>query len=325
MNLLDAMRYLAALEQHRHFGRAAQACHITQPALSNALRALEAELGVAIVRRGRQYEGLTPEGERVLGSARRMLHEHERLRQDLASSATQASGVLHLGSVPSALPVAAQFAVWLQRDHPGVKVQLRSLSSPAIDAGLENLTLDLALGYIDRPAEGGRRRQTWPQYEEHYFAVLDAAQGLGSGGSTGPAAPLNWSGLAGRRLVLLAPEMHHRAIVDAALREGGVPAEAVQVAMETDSVLALVAAVQAGGLASVLPGALVRSLQPSAGLSVHPLIGPAVHTAVGWIGRPSEQTSRVVAAALALAGSQAWRAHLPRLSGALPGPLPFKD
>ena len=47
VNLLDAMRYLVALEQHRHFGRAASACHITQPALSNALRALEQELGVA--------------------------------------------------------------------------------------------------------------------------------------------------------------------------------------------------------------------------------------------------------------------------------------
>lgn len=325
MNLLDAMRYLAALEQHRHFGRAALACHITQPALSNALRALEAELGVAIVRRGRSYEGLTPEGERVLASARRLLHEHERLRQDLASSATQASGVLHLGSVPSALPVAAQFAVWLQREHPGVKVQLRSLSSPALDAGLENLTLDLALGYIDRPAEGGRRRRTWPQYEEHYFAVFDATSGPAAGTLPASGVPLRWAELAGRRLVLLAPEMHHRAIVDAALREGGVPADAVQVAVETDSVLALVAAVQAGGLASVLPGALVRSLQPAAALAVHPLEAPTVRTAVGWMGRPSEQTSRVVAAALALAESGAWRSHLPRLSGALPGHLSFRD
>jgi DNA-binding transcriptional LysR family regulator len=281
-------------------------------------------MGVAIVRRGRSYEGLTPEGERVLASARRMLHEHERLRQDLASTSSQASGVLHLGSVPSALPVAAQFAVWLQREHPGVKVLLRSLSSPAIDAGLENLTLDLALGYIERPAEGGRRRQAWPQYEEHYFAVYDRMAGLGAAaqsGPSGPAEPLRWADLAGRRLVLLAPEMHHRAIVDAALREGGVPADAVQVAVETDSVLALVAAVQAGGLASVLPGALVRSLHPSAALVVHPLEAPTVRTAVGWMGRPSEQPSRAVAAALALAQSDAWRVHLPRLSGALPAPV----
>jgi len=63
MNLLTSMRYLAALNEHRHFGRAALACHITQPALSNALRALEEEFGTVIVRRGRSFAGFTPEGE----------------------------------------------------------------------------------------------------------------------------------------------------------------------------------------------------------------------------------------------------------------------
>ena len=65
MNLLSSLRYLVALQEHKHFGRAAEACHITQPALSNALRAMEEHFGVGIVRRGRQYEGLTPEGEQV--------------------------------------------------------------------------------------------------------------------------------------------------------------------------------------------------------------------------------------------------------------------
>src|SRR5690349_452509 len=120
MNLLDAMRYLAALDQHRHFGRAASACHITQPALSNALRALEAELGVAIVRRGRMYEGLTPEGQRVLETAHRMLHEHEVLRQDLHSGIDAPRGTLAIGAVPTAIPVASRFAARLQSRHPGI-------------------------------------------------------------------------------------------------------------------------------------------------------------------------------------------------------------
>ena len=108
MNLLDAMRYLAALAQHRHFGRAAEACHITQPALSNAIRALEQEFGVTVVRRGRQYEGLTPEGERVLASAHRMLHEREVLRQELGATRQAPVGPLTLACVPTAVPVAAR-------------------------------------------------------------------------------------------------------------------------------------------------------------------------------------------------------------------------
>ena len=82
MNLLPSLRYLVALNEHRHFGRAAQACHITQPALSNALRALEAEFSAVIVKRDRNYVGFTPEGEIILASAQRMLHEHA-LLQDL--------------------------------------------------------------------------------------------------------------------------------------------------------------------------------------------------------------------------------------------------
>ena len=69
MNLLSSLRYLVALHEHRHFGRAAQACYITQPALSNALRALETEFGVVIVKRDRAFAGFTPEGERVLAKA----------------------------------------------------------------------------------------------------------------------------------------------------------------------------------------------------------------------------------------------------------------
>ena len=176
MNLLDAMRYLVALEQHRHFGRAASACHITQPALSNALRALEAELDVAIVRRGRTYEGLTPEGERVLASANRLLREQELLRQDLHSGAGSPRGALSIGAVPTTIPVAARFASQLQARYRGIKPIVRSLSSHEIETGLENLSLDMGLGYTDR----GAKFTALPQYVEQYFLLRRAMVGAGA-------------------------------------------------------------------------------------------------------------------------------------------------
>ena len=120
MNLLSAMRYLVALEEHKHFGRAAQACHITQPALSNAIRALETEFGVVIVRRGRTYAGLTPEGAAVCASAHHMLHEHERLQQHLKSEAGHPRGHLRMAAVPTAIPLLTRFATRLQARHPGI-------------------------------------------------------------------------------------------------------------------------------------------------------------------------------------------------------------
>ncbi|TAG36864.1 MAG: LysR family transcriptional regulator [Polaromonas sp.] len=143
MNLLASLRYLAALAEHRHFGRAAMACHITQPALSNALRALEEEFGCAIVRRRRSFGGFTAEGERVLASARRMLHERELLQQELRSVAGKPQGTLTMGSVPTAIPVVARFSALLHARHPGISPIVRSLSSAELELGLENLSLDM--------------------------------------------------------------------------------------------------------------------------------------------------------------------------------------
>jgi DNA-binding transcriptional LysR family regulator len=205
MNLLTSLRYLVALAEHRHFARAAQACHITQPALSNALRALEKEFGTPIVRRARSYAGLTPEGEHVLGAARRMLHEHALLQQELASSADQPRGRLQLGVVPTAVPVAARFAALLQATHPGIVPVVRSLSSQDIEAGLENLSLDLALGFTGRLKKAGPFA-VLPQYGEHYFLVRRWQNAAGvAGAPLRLGAPMRWLDAAQLPLCLLRP------------------------------------------------------------------------------------------------------------------------
>ena len=306
MNLLDGYRYLAALAEHRHFGRAAAACHITQPALSNALRALEDRLGVAVVRRGRHYEGLTPEGEKVLAAANRMLHEQERLQQDLRAGGPQ--GRLVVGVVPTALPVAARLAARLVARHPGVRPQIRSLSSQEIELGLETLAVDLGLGYVERaPA----RLATLAQYVERYYLLQRAprpAAALAFG------APLAWADAAARPLALLSPEMHNRAIVDGVFaRLGAAP----QPVVETNSVLALLVAVQAGGVAAVLPGALVATLSAHGELEARPLAAPELLTPIGLMTARDVRPSRALQAALALAQEPDWLAHVRAHSGAL--------
>jgi DNA-binding transcriptional LysR family regulator len=311
MNLLEALRYLAALDQHRHFGRAAQACHITQPALSNALRALESELGVALVRRSRQYEGLTTEGEVVLAHAHRLLHGSESMRQDLASLAGAPRGQLKIGVVPSAIPVATRFAARLHAAHPGLRPVLRSMSSQEIEAGLDSLAIDLGLGFTGRAEVAEHKLRVLPQYREHYFLLRRAGgrQRLRFG------APLPWREAARRSLVLLTPEMHNRAVVEQALRDAGAQ---VEPAMETNSVLALLLAVQAdAGLAAVLPGALVGTAREQAGLQAHPLVAPEVHTEVGWLSSGSAPPSRAVSVALDCAAEADWQIELDRHSGAL--------
>jgi DNA-binding transcriptional LysR family regulator len=315
---LASLRYLVALDEHRHFARAAQSCHITQPALSNALRALEKELGTAIVKRGRVYAGLTPEGERVLASAQRMLQEHSLLQQELASTAERPQGRLLIGVVPTAVPVAARFAARLQATHPGVRPVLRSMSSQAIEEGLENLSLDLALGFTERLQRRGgsaARFAVLPQYHEHYFLVRRAnAPRRKASGSLHIGAPMAWRDAAALPLCLLTPEMHNRSVVDAAFAEVGASVSPV---IETNSILALALSVLAGNVSSVLPGALVDAVPNSAELEALPLVSPERRTPVGFMYRAESPASSIMTAALALAADTRWLAHAAQHCGAL--------
>lgn len=310
MNLLDGMRYLVALEQQRHFGRAASACGITQPALSNALRALEKELGVAIVRRGRNYEGLTPEGQRVLDTAHRLLRESELLRSDLHTDAGRPQGSVSIGAVPTAVPIAARFAAKLRARYPGILPVVRSLSSSELEAGIENLALDLALGYTDRIAPRSTRLRALPQYVEQYFVLRRAPQGASAALRFGPA--ISWRDAGALPHCMLTPEMHNRTIVDAAFRAAGVE---VLPAIETNSIMTLVLSVLDGDVCAVLPGALVDVARGYNGLEALPLREPEVHTPIGFMVATAAPPTRALEAALTLAQDGAWLRHAAAHSG----------
>ena len=312
MNLLASLRYLAALDEHKHFGRAALACHITQPALSNALRALDEEFGTAIVKRGRSFGGFTAEGERVLASAQRMLHERELLQQDLNSVAGKPQGSLTIGAVPTAVPVAARFSAMLHARHPGISPIVRSLSSSELELGLENFSLDMGLGYTDRLARYSPRLRHVAQYTEHYFLVRKAGQAHSENMQIGPK--ITWDEAARLPLCLLTREMYNRTIVDAAFAEAG---KSVKPVIETNSILTLALSVVVGDVCSVLPGALIGAVRGYRELEALPLVSPEVRTAIGFMVQGGDRTSRTLDAALTMAQDAAWLRHAAAHSGLL--------
>ncbi len=81
--MIEKLELLLALSRERHFGRAAEACGISQPTLSSAVKSLEDQLGVLIVERGSRFRGFTPEGERVLDWARRIVSDARTMRQEI--------------------------------------------------------------------------------------------------------------------------------------------------------------------------------------------------------------------------------------------------
>ena len=310
MNLLAAMRYLVALDKHRHFARAAQECHITQPALSNALRALEDEFGVAIIKRARTYGGLTREGEAVLSTAQRMLREVEHLTQELESTAESPRGALRMAAVPTAMPMMIVFAAMLRRRYPGLVPTVLAMSSPDIEAQLEDTSLDLALGYMERLTEKAGRLRSWPQARERYYFLRRRS---GKPGRTlHYGSPMTWSEAATHPLCQLTPDMHNRAIIDATLVSVGMPSAP---AIETNSLLSVTLAVSVGDVCAILPGDLVAAVRGNAELEARPLIKPDIRIPLGFIALADERPSRALQAALRLMAAPEWAAALEKHAG----------
>src|SRR3954447_13147507 len=114
------LQYFVAVSSERHFGRAAESCHVSQPTLSAGLAALEEQLGRRLVERDRRFIGLTPAGAAVLPWAQQLLADFNGLT--VASEMTRGAltGTLRLGAIPASVPSIGFLAEVIGRVHPHV-------------------------------------------------------------------------------------------------------------------------------------------------------------------------------------------------------------
>src|SRR3712207_4383091 len=127
--VIDKLEYLIALARERHFGRAADLCGVTQPTLSAGLKQLEAKLRTLLVQRGSRYQGLTPEGERVLEWALRIVSDARQMRQDITLLRKGLAGHLLLALIPTALPMVPELTTPYRERHPNVRFTVLSRTS----------------------------------------------------------------------------------------------------------------------------------------------------------------------------------------------------
>lgn len=258
--LLRQLEYVTALARERHFGRAALACHVSQPALSAGIRGLERELKVTLVVRGQRFQGFTHEGERVVLWARRILAERDGLIDDLSSMRVGLSGVLRVAAIPTALTATSLLTSPLCAEHPAVHVSLKSASSREIVHRVAEFDLDVGVTYLDRESVGGLRAV--PLYREHYL-LLTPADGLFADRTS-----VGWAEVAKTPLCLLSPEMQHRRILDSLFAEAGAVASP---AVETDAVSVLYAHVGTHRWSSVIAHSWLWPYGVPEGLRVVPL------------------------------------------------------
>ena len=146
MITLKQLRYLSALSRHGHFGKAARACAVTQPALSMQIQELEAELGVPLVERRPGEAILTDVGLEVARRAERVLAATRDLADFARHRGRLLTGRLQLGVIPSIAPyVLPQILPVLQRRHPDLRVELRETQTHMLLEELTRGALDVVM------------------------------------------------------------------------------------------------------------------------------------------------------------------------------------
>ncbi len=146
MITLRQLRYLGALAEHRHFGRAAEACAVTQPALSMQIRDLEKELGVELVERRQSEIALTSLGTEVAQRAERVVTAARDLVDFARHRARILTGPLQLGVIPTLAPyVLPKILPVLQQGYPDLRIELRETQTKALLDELTRGTLDVVM------------------------------------------------------------------------------------------------------------------------------------------------------------------------------------
>jgi DNA-binding transcriptional LysR family regulator len=286
--LIDKLEFLLALAREKHFGRAAEACGVTQPTLSAGIKQLEDSMGVLLVNRGSRFHDLTPEGERVLDWARRIVGDTRNMRQEIQSLRHGLTGRLRLAAIPTALAMVAALTTPFRERHPNVQFTVFSRTSADVLALLENLEIDAGVTYLDNEPLG--RVNTIPLYRERYRLLTSADAPLGN------RDEVSWTELADVPLCLLTPDMQNRRIIDRLLKTAGTESRPM---LESDSMILLFAHVRTGRWASVMPAKLAETLGLTDTMRAIPIVDPdEVHT-IGLVVPEREPMTPLVKALVA--------------------------
>jgi DNA-binding transcriptional LysR family regulator len=142
---LRQLEYFAAVARHRHFTRAAEALYVTQPALSQQVRRLEAELGLALLRRTPRGVELTPAGADFLRHAEAVLAEVAAARAEMDRHAGASRGVARVASTAADAPRLPEALAAFHREHPGIQIALRQGSAAEVVALVQRGAVDVAV------------------------------------------------------------------------------------------------------------------------------------------------------------------------------------
>jgi DNA-binding transcriptional LysR family regulator len=270
--MLDKLEFILALARERHFGRAAEACGVTQPTLSAGVKQIEQQMGVLLVNRGSRFQGFTPEGQRVLDWARRIVGDTRAMRDEINSLRHGLSGRLRIAAIPTTLAMVAALTTPYRERHPNVQFTIYSRTSIEILDLLENLEIDAGITYVENEPLG--RVSTVRLYHERYRLLTSADAPLGNRDT------VTWAEVAAVPLCLLTPDMQNRRIIDRLLKSAGGESRPT---LESDSMILLFSHVRTGRWASVMPAKIAETLGLTDTIRAIPITQPEAVQTIGLV------------------------------------------
>jgi len=286
--MIDRLEFIIALAREGHFGRAAEACRVSQPTLSGGIKYLEDMFGVLLVQRGSRFHGFTPEGERVLEWARRIVGDTRAMRQDIDALKRGLVGHVRIAAIPTALAMTAMLTTPYRAKHPEVRFSIVSKTSIDVLRLLDDLEVDAGLTYLDNEPVG--RVNTIPLYHEEYRLLTSRSGVLGNRDG------VTWAEVGQVPLCLLTPDMQNRRIIDGLLRSAG---REPSPTLESNSMIVLFAHVRTGKWASIMPVKLADTLGLTDSVRAIPIVEPAATHAVGLVVPHREPMTPLISALVA--------------------------
>ncbi|WP_020180404.1 LysR family transcriptional regulator [Methylopila sp. M107] len=288
--LVRHLSYFVTLAREKHFAKAAEACNVAQPTLSAAIRKLEEDLDARLVVRSQRFVGLTAEGEKVLAWGRQILTDYNSLKDDLTGAREGLTGVLKLGVIPAAMPSVSFITARFCNAHPAATVEVHSLTSRAIQDGLDAFELDGGMTYLENePLERVRRL---PLYRERYVFVTRRSHPFAS------RASITWAEAASEPLCLLSDDMQNRRIINNLAGSIGVRVKPVVV---SNSFLGVCSHLRHGEWAGIVPHSFFYVFRAAPDLVTIDLVDPVHSQAIGLVLSDRDPRSPMADALLASA------------------------
>lgn len=287
--LLLHFECLVALAETQHFGKAAQRIGLSQPAFSQAIKALEIACGTVIIKRLRRFSGLTPEGEAILRHARRVTDEVQKFRLTLAQYDSGEGSTIRLGSVPSTLVTATLMTQELHKSYSHLNIAVQVARASVLHSLVQADQLAAAVCYVCPQRQEDLLVTTL--YREQYDLVVPCkwADDL--------PAIVEWRDVGDIPLGLLESGYQFRSIIEDSFQAAGARPN---VMVESNSMTALLTQAAMESCAVIMPRTIVQAMPVLANVRVIPLREPKTSYSVGLIVNRNRSESAFGQAILAI-------------------------